>query len=192
MAKLSTHVLDTANGCPAAGMQIELWSLTEERRTLLKSVRANADGRTDQALLSESEMKEGRFELIFFVGDYFAAKQTAPSKLRFLDQVPVRFGIPDAKAAYHVPLLAPRGPTARIVEADSFSMNQLAKTVMERIDALGKISDEPDRLTRTFCSPAMRRANDLVASWMREGGDGNANGCYREPHRPISCINEHS
>jgi 5-hydroxyisourate hydrolase len=104
-AKLSTHVLDTANGCAAAGMQLELWSLAGDRRTLLKSIRTNADGRTDQPLLTEAEMKEGTFELIFFVGDYFANKSAAASSIRFLDCVPVRFGIADAKAGYHVPLL---------------------------------------------------------------------------------------
>lgn len=105
MPKLSTHVLDTANGCPASGMQVELWQLTGEDRKLLKSVRTNADGRTEQPLLSEAEMQEGQFELIFFVGDYFAGKGDAARTVRFLDRVPIRFGIADAKAGYHVPLL---------------------------------------------------------------------------------------
>src|SRR4051794_36002701 len=103
-AKLSTHVLDTAHGCPAACMQIELWSLAGEQRHLLKSVRTNSDGRTDQALLGEGEMKEGEFELVFFVGEYFAEKSGSAGNIRFLDRVPIRFGIADAKAAYHVPL----------------------------------------------------------------------------------------
>ena len=93
---LTTHVLDTRNGRPAAGMKIELWAL--EPRQLLQSVTTNADGRTDQPLLSPNESRSGKFELIFFVGDYFGERA-------FLDQVPVRFTISDASAKYHVPLL---------------------------------------------------------------------------------------
>ena len=103
-AKLSTHVLDIANGCPAQGMQIELWSLAAEPK-LLKTVRTNADGRTDQPLLSADAMQSGRYELIFNVGDYFAAKSSLSEKVPFLGRVPVRFGIADADASYHVPLL---------------------------------------------------------------------------------------
>jgi len=104
-AKLSTHVLDTANGHPAAGMQIELWSLAGPSPKLLKTFRTNSDGRTDQPLLSDSEMSAGTYELIFCVGDYFAKIQPAQSATRFLDRVPVRFGIGDPAASYHVPLL---------------------------------------------------------------------------------------
>jgi 5-hydroxyisourate hydrolase len=104
-AKLTTHVLDTAQGCPAQNLQIELWSLAGESRTLLKTVRTNADGRTDEPLLSGAEFAAGQYELVFFVGEYFASKALAPSKVRFLDRVPVRFGIAEAGGAYHVPLL---------------------------------------------------------------------------------------
>ena len=104
-AKLSTHVLDTAHGCPASGMRVELWQLDGEERTLVSSAKTNADGRTDQPLLAADEMRTGQFEIIFFVGDYFAAKAVTLPKLRFLDQVPVRFGIADAGGSYHVPLL---------------------------------------------------------------------------------------
>ena len=104
-AKLSTHVLDTAHGCPAAGMQIELWSLPDGPPKLLKTVRTNIDGRTDQPLLAADEMRAGAYELIFFVGDYFAGKRSSLPDIRFLDRVPVRFGIADALASYHVPLL---------------------------------------------------------------------------------------
>lgn len=103
--RLSTHVLDTANGCPAAGMQIQLWVLGENARRLLKTVRTNSDGRTDQALLGEGELMAGQYELVFFVGDYFAARASSQSKVPFLDRVPVRFGIADASSGYHVPLL---------------------------------------------------------------------------------------
>jgi 5-hydroxyisourate hydrolase len=102
---VSTHILDTMHGCAAAGMKIELWSLAEGKRTLLKTTHAEADGRTLQPLLSGDEMKAGTFELIFFVGDYFAAKAASLPKIRFLDEVPVRFGIADANASYHIPLL---------------------------------------------------------------------------------------
>ncbi|MGI9089329.1 MAG: hydroxyisourate hydrolase [Chthoniobacterales bacterium] len=96
MSTLSTHVLDTAHGRPAAGMKIELWS--RDRSLLLKTVTTNADGRTDAPLLGGEEMRAGNYELVFFVGDYF--KERA-----FLDQVPVRFTIADVTAKYHVPLL---------------------------------------------------------------------------------------
>lgn len=93
---LTTHVLDTRNGRPAAGMKIELWSLNPRR--LVVKVTTNADGRTDQPLLLPEESRTGNFELIFFVGDYFGERA-------FLDQVPVRFTIADGAAKYHVPLL---------------------------------------------------------------------------------------
>jgi 5-hydroxyisourate hydrolase len=104
-AKLSTHVLDTAHGCPAAGMKIELWSHEGGEPLLVTSAKTNADGRTDVPLLSADEMKTGQYEIIFFVGDYFATKTPALPKIRFLDRVPVRFAIADAGASYHVPLL---------------------------------------------------------------------------------------
>ena len=104
-AKLSTHVLDTAHGCPAAGMQVELWSLDAGKRTLITTAKTNADGRTETPLLSADEMKIGEYEIIFFVGDYFSTKTPALPKIRFLDHVPVRFAIADAGASYHVPLL---------------------------------------------------------------------------------------
>ena len=104
-AKLSTHVLDTAHGCPASGMKIELWLLDGEERELVTTVKTNADGRTDTPLLSADEMKIGQYEIIFFAGDYFASKSPTLPKVRFLDRVPVRFGIADAGASYHVPLL---------------------------------------------------------------------------------------
>jgi 5-hydroxyisourate hydrolase len=104
-AKLSTHVLDTANGHPARDMQIELWSISGTQRKLLKSVRTNNDGRTDSPLLNAEEMGEGEYEIVFFVGDYFSTLNSTPPRLRFLDRVPVRFGITDATASYHVPLL---------------------------------------------------------------------------------------
>ena len=93
-AKLSTHVLDTANGRPAAGMRIELWS----GETLIKTTVTNADGRTDAPLLAGAELMAGEYELVFLVGEYFKSRA-------FLDRVPVRFIVSDASANYHVPLL---------------------------------------------------------------------------------------
>src|SRR5438046_3929649 len=104
-AKLSTHVLDTAHGAPAQGVQIELWFLGGDKPQLIKKALTNSDGRTDQPLLSQHEMKVGPYELIFFVGDYFAQKMAPAGTVRFLDRVPVRFGIADAGASYHVPLV---------------------------------------------------------------------------------------
>jgi hydroxyisourate hydrolase len=96
MNNLTTHVLDTMRGIPAAGMKIELWSLDQSK--LLKTVETNSDGRTDAPLLAPAEMNAGNYELVFNVGDYFGER-------RFLDRVPVRFVISDAAAKYHVPLL---------------------------------------------------------------------------------------
>jgi 5-hydroxyisourate hydrolase len=103
--KLTTHILDITRGSPAAGMKIELWSLAGENRTLLKAAQTGSDGRTERPLLTGDEMTAGTFELVFFVGDYFASRAAPSSKIRFLDQVPVRFGIADVKASYHIPLL---------------------------------------------------------------------------------------
>ena len=96
--KLTTHVLDTASGIPGAGITIEVWS--EGRH--IKTAVTNADGRTDEPLLSE--LMTGVYELVFVVGDYFARRGSG-GPLPFLDRVPVRFGIADASAHYHVPLL---------------------------------------------------------------------------------------
>lgn len=104
-AKISTHVMDTAHGCPASGMKIELWSLDDGDPTLVTTAKTNGDGRTETPLMAEDEMKPGHYEIVFFVGDYFAAKTPTLPKTRFLDKVPVRFGIADPGASYHVPLL---------------------------------------------------------------------------------------
>lgn len=101
--QLSTHVLDTANGRPASGMQIELWSLKKGERSLLKTLRSNSDGRTDEPLLSKTEFQTGPYEIVFHVGKYFAERAGSP--ISFLDQVPVRFGISEENSSYHVPLL---------------------------------------------------------------------------------------
>ena len=101
---LTTHVLDTARGCPAAGLEIELFRISGEKRTKLKSVLTNADGRTDAQILPTDEFELGEYELVFHCGSYLEAFSVAPESPRFLDVVPIRFGMSEA-AHYHVPLL---------------------------------------------------------------------------------------
>lgn len=105
--RLTTHVLDTAHGCPAADLRIELWRLDEDGagRVLLKTISTNRDGRADAPLLEGDDVQVGTYELIFAVGAYFAAQGTIHAVPPFLDLVPVRFGIADQTAHYHVPLL---------------------------------------------------------------------------------------
>ncbi len=105
--KLTTHVLDTAQGCPAANLAIALWSIEARSgaKTLLKTVHTNADGRTDEPLLVDDALIPGVYELVFSVGDYFARQATSLPDPPFLNQVPLQFGIADASAHYHVPLL---------------------------------------------------------------------------------------
>lgn len=105
MPGLTTHVLDTARGCPASGMRIELSRLRGGGREVLKAVTTNEDGRTGEPLLSGGELLRGEYEILFDVGGYFAGYEgvAAPP---FLGVVPVRFGVADPASHYHVPLLA--------------------------------------------------------------------------------------
>jgi 5-hydroxyisourate hydrolase len=105
MARLSTHVLDTANGKPAPGIRIQLFALMGEARTLITERITNADGRTDAPLLSGDAIATGTYELVFFAGDYFRASGAVLPTPAFVDIVPIRFGIADAAGHYHVPLL---------------------------------------------------------------------------------------
>ena len=104
MGKLTTHVLDTAHGCPAAGVQIALYRLTAQR-VLISQARTNDDGRCDAPLLDSGEIVPGQYELEFHVGAYFSARGIDLGEPAFLDQVPIRFGIARASQHYHVPLL---------------------------------------------------------------------------------------
>lgn len=107
MGKLSTHVLDTANGCPAAGMQVTLQRLAADGRAeTIRSVRLDADGRSGGPLLEGAALARGRYRLLFGVADYFRARGAALADPPFLDTVPLDFGIADPGANYHVPLLA--------------------------------------------------------------------------------------
>lgn len=107
MGKLTTHVLDTSNGCAAAHLTLELWSLERgtEQKTLIVQAITNQDGRTNTPLLVGDAFRIGVYELVFAVGAYFARQSLALAEPIFLDRVPIQFGIADAEAHYHVPLL---------------------------------------------------------------------------------------
>ncbi|MDA0981841.1 MAG: hydroxyisourate hydrolase [Proteobacteria bacterium] len=105
MGKLSTHVLDTSGGEPAAGMKIELSILEGERWRALKSTITNSDGRTDAPLLEGAAFAPGQYQLVFHVAEFFRAQGQPLPEPPFLDRVPLRFGIADASANFHVPLL---------------------------------------------------------------------------------------
>lgn len=107
MGRLTTHVLDTAHGCPAAGMRIEfLEARADGGWTHHGDLHTNADGRTDQPVMGGDAFHQGRFQLRFHVADYFRAKGIVLPDPPFLDIVPVHFGIADVGGHYHVPLLA--------------------------------------------------------------------------------------
>ncbi len=105
MGHLSTHVLDTANGCPAAGMKVALQRVDGAGTATLCSFALNADGRADSALLDEKTMAAGRYRLVFETAAYFRGRGVALPEPPFLDVVQLDFGIADAKGHYHVPLL---------------------------------------------------------------------------------------
>jgi len=101
---LTTHVLDTARGCPAEGITIDLYRIDGDARQLLCTVATNADGRTDAKILPEAEFAKGTYELVFHAGTYLTATAGAEGVPRFLDEIPLRFGMSE-DAHYHVPLL---------------------------------------------------------------------------------------
>ncbi len=105
MGHLSTHVLDTANGCPAAGLRIHLQRLDAGGPVTLKTLALNADGRADGPLLDAAAMAAGRYRLLFEVAAYFRGRGTVLPEPPFIDVVPIDFGIADAAGHYHVPLL---------------------------------------------------------------------------------------
>ena len=104
MTKLTTHVLDVYSGKPGSGIKVDLYRIENNKREKLSSVTLNNDGRADKPLIEGSNFREGKYELVFFVGDYFK-KITELPKIPFLDDVVVKFGISNAKEHYHVPLL---------------------------------------------------------------------------------------
>ena len=101
---LTTHVLDTARGCPAMGLKIELFRIEGETRKLLKTLSTNDDGRTDEQILPTAQFETGVYELVFHAGAYLDAVGTPPESPRFLDVIPLRFGMSE-DSHYHVPLL---------------------------------------------------------------------------------------
>ena len=103
MTKLTTHCLDTFSGKPAKGIKVDIYALSEKREKI-NSVKLNNNGRTDKPLIEGDNFKEGQYELIFFVGEYFKNITSLP-KIPFLNEVVIRFGISDSKEHYHVPLL---------------------------------------------------------------------------------------
>lgn len=107
MGHLSTHVLDTMNGCPAAGMRVTLQRVDAGGAHTVKQVVLNHDGRTDGGpLLDAAAMAVGRWRLVFEVAPYFRARGVVLPEPAFLDTVQLDFGIADAAGHYHVPLLA--------------------------------------------------------------------------------------
>ena len=104
MTKLTTHVLDIFSGKPGKGIKVELFFFNGEKREKINSIILNNDGRSDKPLVEKEKFKNGKYELIFYLGDYFK-KITTLDELQFLDDVVVRFGISNNKENYHVPLL---------------------------------------------------------------------------------------
>ena len=102
---LTTHVLDTALGVPAAGMKVSLFHIEETKRTLIAQMSTNSDGRTDSQILPKESFAAGTYELIFEAGAYFDKIGLQLDAPKFLDVIPIRFGISDTDSHYHVPLL---------------------------------------------------------------------------------------
>jgi 5-hydroxyisourate hydrolase len=104
MGRLTTHVLDTASGKPAADLKIELYML-DGGTVYLKTIHTNSDGRADGPLLEGAEFARGQYELRFHAGDYLRRAGTDLTEPAFLDVIPIRFGIANPSQHYHVPLL---------------------------------------------------------------------------------------
>ena len=105
MGKLTTHILDTAYGKPASGVQVRLYRL-EETRVLVKTDTTNSDGRLDSPMMDDETMTVGKYEIEFEIGSYFRAMNAPMDEPAFIDDVVLRFGIANAEQHYHVPLLA--------------------------------------------------------------------------------------
>jgi len=104
MGRLTTHVLDTARGCPASGVVVSLFRVGSERE-LIAETSTNHDGRLDRPMLEDEAFIAGVYELVFAAGDYFRQAEIEMPDPPFVDQVVLRFGIADSDAHYHVPLL---------------------------------------------------------------------------------------
>lgn len=101
---LTTHVLDTANGCPAEGLAIDLYRIKGEMRQHIRTLVTNSDGRTDEHILPAAEFAHGEYELVFHAGDYLAIPGAGTAEPMFLSTIPIRFGMSE-DSHYHVPLL---------------------------------------------------------------------------------------
>ena len=105
MTKLTTHVLDTYSGKPGKGIKVELYYYTEaSKKKKINSIILNNDGRADKPLVEGPNFKEGKYEIVFFIGEYFK-KLTDTTNIPFLDDVVLKFGVSNAQEHYHVPLL---------------------------------------------------------------------------------------
>lgn len=105
MGRLTTHVLDTARGQPAAGVVIWLYRISGQSHRKIAEAVTNADGRTDAPMLEGKALTEGSYELVFHAGSYLRASGQSGEGVLFLDHIPIRFGVADAAGHYHVPLL---------------------------------------------------------------------------------------
>ena len=105
MGCLTTHVLDTARGTPAAGLKIELFSVTDDTEQLVTSAVTNNDGRCDAPLLDGDAFIKGRYRLVFYCADYLHAQGDKLPDIPFLEDVVIAFGIDNETQHYHVPLL---------------------------------------------------------------------------------------
>ncbi|MEJ2765201.1 hydroxyisourate hydrolase [Photobacterium sp. MCCC 1A19761] len=105
MGKLTTHVLDTMSGLPGAEIKVELFRQQGEHYEHIQTVTTNGDGRTDSPILEDAAFQAGKYQLVFYVADYFRQQGVTLDEVPFLDDVVIRFGLNDEQAHYHVPLL---------------------------------------------------------------------------------------
>ncbi|MCG9555155.1 hydroxyisourate hydrolase [Vibrio sp. Isolate31] len=105
MGRLTTHVLDTTHGLPGAEIKVELYKVNEDSTEKLTTVLTNSDGRTDAPILAGNDFRPGKYQLVFYVADYYKSKGVELDGVPFLDDVVIRFGLDDPDAHYHVPLL---------------------------------------------------------------------------------------
>ena len=104
MTKLTTHVLDIYSGKPGKGIKVDVYYFSKDQKNKINSIILNTDGRSEQALVDGKDFKEGKYEIVFFVGENFK-KIIDNSKIPFLDDVVIKFGISNIEEHYHVPLL---------------------------------------------------------------------------------------
>jgi 5-hydroxyisourate hydrolase len=105
MAGLTTHILDLSSGLPAAGVRIDIGRIVGDQVSVIDSVLTNRDGRCDAPLLASDKFEPGIYELLFHIGDYFDQRGIDLPEPKFIDRVPIRFGVSDESQHHHVPLL---------------------------------------------------------------------------------------